>query len=184
MLLQNERSLCKSAINRTREGNIRHALFVRTQASNDDRIPDHRVTTETKRRAILLGVSSTLPFLLLPANAARADILDLVRNVVRPKNEYTPVQAVVVLMDARSTLREVKVCTLYSACLRIPAGFIFFFHTEKRGHTAPNLCQHAAMLAYLNHGAQALASTPADSQERFVGRSQWPGFATRLRPAG
>jgi len=79
-----------------------------------------------------------LSLALLPTKDAEADVLDLVRNVVRPQNEYTPTEAVVVLMDARSTLREVK----------------------------------------------ALASTPPDSEERFKGRSQWPGFATRLRPSG
>eukprot|EP00983_Pelagomonas_calceolata_P010007 324679-Pelagomonas_calceolata.AAC.1 len=62
-------------------------------------------------RRTLLG-AGMLSLALLPTKDAEADVLDLVRNVVRPQNEYTPTEAVVVLMDARSTLREVKVTVM------------------------------------------------------------------------
>lgn len=108
------------------------------------------------QRRALLAAALTLPPLTLAPRAALADTIlqDTTRRFLRP--DVQPPEAVLKLLNARAALREMKVqwCTRKTPLL------------TRRCHQ------------------QALAATPADSEERFRARSRLPTFAKYLREVG
>lgn len=168
---------------------------------------------DVPRRSLLLsslaaaGAAAATSLLAAPLPAAAADpVTDFLRGYTRP--EVGLQEAVVILMDARSTLKEIEVGSPGHAALAAPALVGSFMDTcmlalqlsasgilvlviccgrigrRTTGSRAPHAVYgtgHKPRTHSPDPFPQALAATPEDSEERFRARALWPSFAKRLR---